>query len=57
MLNLPSRPARTQAAAYDAYSVRDFATAVEALNELVEKEGDQPRWLEMRGQVSACVTA
>ena len=33
------------------YANREFGDAVATLNELVERQGDNPRWYEMRAQV------
>jgi hypothetical protein len=41
-----------QDAAFEAYANRDFQEAVNLLSQIVVKEPNSPRWLEMRAQVS-----
>ncbi len=33
------------------YAAREFGDAVQTLNELVQRQSDNPRWYEMRAQV------
>jgi hypothetical protein len=38
--------------AFEAYGNRDFQTAVRSLSDIIQQDPAEPRWLEMRAQVS-----
>jgi hypothetical protein len=42
-----------QERAFEAYGNRDFRTAIESLSGIIQQDPAEPRWLEMRAQVSA----